>query len=301
MASPKKQTALHQKVRRRATKHVKLALVPHKANQFKPHLIRRHGLVAVLIVVIVAQFFGQGALFRGVLGDETTVTTNQLLADTNKERQAVGKAPLQLNRQLTDAAYLKAQDMLTHQYWDHTSPSGVAPWKWFGDVQYNYAYAGENLARNFQTSDEVVRAWMNSPSHRDNILKTDYQDVGFATVDGVMNGHAVSLVVALYGTPAASPAAGAVQGAQFVAPLHATPDILTRFGMSVQSMNPLTLGSVALVLLAAVVALIAHAYRRHIPKYLQNTWQRHHGLAKAVGLSSFAMGVVILYSLTGQI
>ena len=298
MASRTKQTpALHQKIRRRATRRAKLVLVPHRANQYKPHLIRRHGLVVVLLVVIVAQYVGQGHVFRDVLGQESEVVAGELLADTNKERAAAGRAPLQLNSQLSNAAYLKAQDMLTHQYWDHTSPGGVAPWKWLGDVGYNYAYAGENLARNFQTSDAVVRAWMSSASHRDNVLKPEYKDVGFATVDGIMNGRAVSLVVALY----AAPASAAVQGIQFTAPDHVTSNLVAQTGAAIQSMSPLVLGSVVLLAITILVALAAHACRHHIPQYLQSTWHRHHGWVKALGLTSFAVVVILLYSTGGQI
>lgn len=300
MASRSKQTPFHKKIRRTATKHARLALVPHRDNQFKPHLIRRHGLVVVLVAVIAAQFIGQTGFLSNVLGTENRVTVTELLADTNNERRKVAEKPLVLNTQLSNAAYLKARDMLQHQYWDHTSPQGVEPWKWMSDANYNYAYAGENLARNFSTSREVVQAWMNSPTHRANLLKQEYQDVGFATVSGTMYGRSVLLVVAMYGTPATGVLAS-VHGANFTAPGHVQLNLASRIGVSLQSMNPMVLSSLILLLFVACVALLAHGYNRHIPKYIQNTWQKHHGLVKALGLSSLVIVIVAFYGVGVQL
>ena len=141
---------------------------------------------------------------------------------------------------------------------------------------------------------------MASPSHRENILKKQYQDVGFATVDGTMDGRPVSLVVAMYGTPATA-GIGAVQGANFVAPTAAQLSFASQVGIGLQSLSPAILSSVVLLLLAAVVALLAQLYHRHIPKYLQSTWNRHHGAVKAVGLSSLVIVVVALYTTNGQL
>lgn len=300
MATKNKQTALHAKIRRSTTKHAKLALVPHKANQYKPHLIRRYGLLAILVAVVAAQFVSGLGVFRGVLGDEASVSVPTLLAGTNREREKASLAPLTLDTRLSDAAYLKAKDMLAKQYWAHTSPDGTQPWQWFAETNYNYSYAGENLARNFTSSQTVVNAWMSSPAHRDNIMKSEYKDVGFATVDGTMNGRPVSLVVALYGAPAQNSAV-AVKGAENFAASMGQIGILARVGIALQQMSPAVLGSVVLLILAAGVAVVAHAYRRYIPKYLQSTWQHHHGLAKALGLSCLVVVMIALYGTNVQL
>lgn len=295
-----KQTSVHAKARHAAKKHTRMAVVPHRTNQYKPLLIRRHGLLVVLAVFLMAQLVGNLHFVRNVLGEQNQVTVTELLAETNAARAKENKQPLRLDSQLSHAAYLKAQDMLKHQYWAHTSPQGVGPWKWIGDVDYNYIYAGENLARNFKNSDAVVGAWMRSESHRNNMLKPEYSDVGFATVDGVMQGKPVSLVVAMYATPATD-AFAAVQGANFVAPIDTQLSIASRAGLSLQAMNPIALSSVVLVLLAAIVALVAQLYSRRIPKYLQSTWNKHHGFVKAIGLSAVVVVVIAFYGTNGQL
>ncbi len=285
------------KVRRTAVKHAKRALVPHRSNQFKPHLIRRGGLMIILVAVLVVQVSSQiWVRSSSVLGDDATINAPTLLADTNQVRQREGLAPLAMSTQLSEAAYLKAQDMIDKQYWAHTSPDGVQPWQWFSTVGYRYSVAGENLARNFSSSQAAVDAWMNSPAHRENLLKSEYRDVGFSVVQGEMAGRAVSLIVALYASPADT-VASAVQGAQnFVAPQAAQLGVTARIGIALQQMSPAVLGSVVLLLLAAGVALVAHAFRSRIPKYLQSTWQQHHGWVKAVGLSTIAVAMIFVYS-----
>jgi len=122
---------------------------------------------------------------------------------TNNERQALAEPPLSRNQILDRAATLKAEDMAANGYFAHNSPDGVTPWHWFQEVGYVYAHAGENLAVYFSDSDEVVKAWMNSPTHRANIVNATYQEIGIGTSKGRYQGHDTVFVVQLFGTPAA--------------------------------------------------------------------------------------------------
>ena len=65
-------------------------------------------------------------------------------------------------------------------------------------------------------------------------------------------------------------------------------------------MTPAMVGSLALLLMTAMVALVAHAYRHQLPKPIRTSWRRHHGLYKSVGMASLAVVVVTLYG-GGQI
>ena len=91
--------------------------------------------------------------------------------------------------------------MFEENYWAHYSPSGKNPWGFIQSSGYKFTFAGENLARNFYTSEEVVAAWLASPSHRDNLLNPRFKDVGFAVVEGVLKGQKTTLVVQELGTP----------------------------------------------------------------------------------------------------
>ena len=89
--------------------------------------------------------------------------------------------------------------MFADNYWAHNSPKGKTPWSFIVNAGYHYTLAGENLAKNFDTSQGVVNAWMASSTHRDNIVKPGYTDIGFAVVNGVLNGEETTLVVQMFG------------------------------------------------------------------------------------------------------
>jgi len=102
------------------------------------------------------------------------------------------------------AAQRKAENMFQENYWSHYSPDGKTPWDFILGTGYRYEYAGENLAKNFLFSNGVVDAWMNSATHRDNLLKKEYTEVGYAIVNGVLNGEQTTLVVQEFGKPMAN-------------------------------------------------------------------------------------------------
>jgi hypothetical protein len=96
---------------------------------------------------------------------------------------------------------MKADDMAAKSYFAHTSPEGIDPWYWFNQAGYKFTYAGENLAVDFSDSSAVNTAWMNSPTHRANLLDQHYTEIGIATADGMYQGHMTTFVVEEFGTP----------------------------------------------------------------------------------------------------
>src|SRR5512140_3101270 len=109
------------------------------------------------------------------------ITPAQLLDAMNRVRAANGLAPLRLDRRLNLAASDRNRDMVAKHYFAHVSPEGISPLVWFDRHGYHYASAGENLATGYCSAEETVRAWMNSPGHRANVLG-DYRDVGIDIV-----------------------------------------------------------------------------------------------------------------------
>lgn len=137
--------------------------------------------------------------YPAVLGYATDIRLEELLSKTNAQREEKGLPRLEFNEMLSQAAAAKARDMFAKNYWAHFAPDGKSPWEFVTSSGYRYAIAGENLAKNFSTSSSVVDAWMASPTHRDNVLKPQYRDIGFAIVNGVLNGEETTLVVQIFG------------------------------------------------------------------------------------------------------
>lgn len=284
-----------------AKKHLRLFLVPHKGNDYRPHLIRRYGLMVLLVLVIGLQLVYNLTKTGSVLGRVTNVTSSGLLVSTNDVRKANRLSDLKINQQLSQAAQEKAQDMIQKGYWSHVSPDGTQPWYWIDTTGYNYEAAGENLAKNFSTSQAVITAWMDSKTHRANVLSTSYQDVGFGMADGDVDGKYTSVVVALYAEPITTAVAGAkVEKSINQSSSDSGISLMSRIGLGIESLTPAAIVSVMLLLVAAAVAITAHFYRSKLPKRLRQTWYRHHGAAKASGLLTVAAFVVLLYG-GGQI
>lgn len=184
--------------------HLYNAIVPHEGNQHHAHLIRPWALsfwlLLILTVIVSTNIFFSTK--PQVLGFSTNINIGKIIELTNQERQKNHLSTLKENPVLDQAALNKGMDMIKKNYWSHFAPDGTTPWYFFGQAGYHYIEAGENLARDFYTSDAVVAAWMNSPSHRENILNKDFQEIGVAEVLGQLNGKDTVLVVQLFGTPA---------------------------------------------------------------------------------------------------
>lgn len=140
-----------------------------------------------------------------VIPDETysKVSAQDFLVETNLVRKEAGLAPLRLNNHLMVAAGKKVDDMVTNNYWDHFRPTdNKAPWDFIKETGYAYHYAGENLARGFKSAHGITEAWMESPSHRANLLSPNYTEVGFATeISTDESGKTVLLSVQMFGAP----------------------------------------------------------------------------------------------------
>lgn len=135
----------------------------------------------------------------------STVLPATVVQLTNAERSDLGESTLRRNSVLDEAARLKAQHMANNEYFSHYAPDGTSPWFWFDKAGYTYAHAGENLAIHFTDSDEVVEAWMDSPTHRANIVSGKFTEIGVGTAKGTYDGYETVYVVQLFGAPAAAP------------------------------------------------------------------------------------------------
>lgn len=189
------------------SKHnLKLWFVPHPDNKHHPHLLKFPALLTGLALIVLVQLIFNYAVTGNplVLGFATNINAKQVITATNQQRLNDNLPMLSDNTLLDKAAQLKANDMIARDYWAHTAPDGTSPWSFFDKVGYNYNFAGENLAKDFNTSNGVVSGWMASPKHRDNILNTKYTDIGVATANGVIDGQETTVVVALYGSQPSS-------------------------------------------------------------------------------------------------
>ena len=131
------------------------------------------------------------------------IDSQKIIKLTNQKRQENNLNPLITNRYLTQAAHKKAEFLLKNQLFRHNVGDKKFS-KWIRETGYKYSYAGENLAIDFTTDQDVIQAWMNSPTHKKNLLYPDYKEIGVAVVSGRYQGHDSTLVVQIFSTPASA-------------------------------------------------------------------------------------------------
>lgn len=100
---------------------------------------------------------------------------------TNIERQKAGLSILTYKSSLDAGAKIRANEIITH--FSHTRPDGSRFFTVFGE-NFQYRNIGENLASGFRSPEQVVNGWMNSDSHRANILNSNYEEISVAITQG---------------------------------------------------------------------------------------------------------------------
>lgn len=185
-----------------------LCLVPKPENDDRPWVLRHGPLSFISALLIVAKVLAFGiVLLTPTSAELSTITANRIVQLTNVERKSRGLNELSTNSLLTQAAYQKGQHMLDEDYFAHISPSGVTPWFWMQKVGYSYQVAGENLAIDFLEAEDVVAAWLASPTHKDNMLHTSYIETGVGVVTGEFENGTSTIVVHMFGLPTKGTAA----------------------------------------------------------------------------------------------
>lgn len=99
----------------------------------------------------------------------------------NKQRTNNGLTPLKIDEEVQKVARIKAEDMVTNNYFSHQSPTYGSPFDMLKSFKISYKSAGENIAAN-SSNTGAVNAWMNSSGHRANILSSNYNYTGIGVV-----------------------------------------------------------------------------------------------------------------------
>lgn len=130
-------------------------------------------ILSVLAFIFVAQTSISAA----------ALTSDNVLNDVNAARIQNGVPILKKNNLLTIAAQRKADDMVKYGYWAHVNPqTGATPWNFILGTGYRTRYLGENLGKDFNDTIPLVSAWTASPTHRQNMLSTKFQETGIAVI-----------------------------------------------------------------------------------------------------------------------
>ncbi len=175
-------------------------LLPYQGNNYRPLILEGRFFQYLALMLIFLQLIN---IFYLIIFPRThffaDVSREALIQLANNERRMAGLPLLTENPKLSEAARLKAEDMVKRDYFSHWGPDGTSPWHWFRLAGYNYKHAGENLAIGFFSAQDVHNDWIDSPTHRDNILGMNFEEIGVAVVKGEFYGHNTFLAVQVFG------------------------------------------------------------------------------------------------------
>jgi uncharacterized protein YkwD len=220
------------------------------------------GLLMLKIGISAAVFLWPPAATPTIAGSAGAQTLIDL---TNAYRQGLDLPQLIVNSRLTQAAVNKAKNILAEQYFSHTSPEGKKFSDWIKEVNYAYFYVGENLAIDFSSPQDTFSAWLNSPTHKANIVRPEFQEIGVADLTGKFNGRETSVVVQIFGSRvlgANEATAGIDNVTTNVDDYFAQPSVQETLIKFLESMN----GWLNYLLFGAIILLIlSWLYKKRLP------------------------------------
>ena len=153
---------------------------------------------ALTLAAVVSVFAAPVAAAEVAPKAKTTVNKNlvdstgdawidEIVRLTNEARKAEGLKPLKINLVLNQAAAVRASELPSSPK-PHLRPDSRAFYTVFKEVGLKPKKGGENYAiatANAFTAEQIVTGWMNSPSHRKNIMNPKYTQIGIGhTISG---------------------------------------------------------------------------------------------------------------------
>jgi len=166
---------------------------------------RKIGILLVFIIVILIEGISFATYQSGVKDNQNDSklieTKKRVDADAaylseeeqevldliNEYREKNNLPKLQPFSELQKVSKIKAEDIVDNNYFSHVSPRLGTPFEMLVDNNIEYTKAGENLAGN-ETPEKAVEAWINSKSHRDNILDSDFEYTGISVIESPVYG-----------------------------------------------------------------------------------------------------------------
>lgn len=105
------------------------------------------------------------------------------------ERSFGPAPPVRLSDTLAGVAFGHATDMAVHDYFEHQDLAGHSPAERVRAVGYREKLVGENIAYGPESVDEVVKGWLDSAGHCENIMDPRFAEMGIGYAPGQASRH----------------------------------------------------------------------------------------------------------------
>lgn len=153
-------------------------------------------LLKFLVIPLIGNLMGIFLFISPVQAAE--LSTINIINLTNKERIKAGLPEIKANSLLTKAAENKAEAIFDTQTFAHNLGSRKFS-DWIKEEGYNYSYVGENLAMDFLTAEGAIRGWLDSPTHKKNLLNPEFEEIGVAVEEAQFENKKTILIVQIFG------------------------------------------------------------------------------------------------------
>jgi hypothetical protein len=141
------------------------------------------------------------SIFMNILGSQK-VEPEDVIKYINFERTKRSIKPLRTNTTLALAAQNRADVIIRHQNFSHQDPyENIELATILPKLQYHYLYASENIGMGGLSGEDFVNGFMNSKSHRENLLNPDLLETGVGISTGPYKQYYVNIAVQLFGIP----------------------------------------------------------------------------------------------------
>ena len=118
-----------------------------------------------------------------------------LASELNQTRQRYNLPVIDYNTKLQASACYKADEILANDNFNHDNADGTKTWVHFDRARYPGTTRAENLAKNYSTTKEMIQAWLDSPSHRANLLSDKYTEQGLCVKSETLNNKTITVTV----------------------------------------------------------------------------------------------------------
>lgn len=147
-----------------------------------------------------------GPLTLSTVGDSVlgaqAIDPIDFVNEINTVRAKANAPALRLNATLMRAAKMRADVIKKHQNFSHQDPyEGIELGTVLPKLQYSFIYASENIGMGGISASNFVEGFMNSTSHRKNLLDPTLTDTGAAIVEGPFKQYYVNYAVQLFAIP----------------------------------------------------------------------------------------------------
>src|SRR3989338_9813831 len=140
-------------------------------------------------------------IYFNVLGTQK-IEPEDIILHVNSERQKRGIPELRTADKLTEAASMRSKVILKYQNFSHQDPyERIELITVLPKVNYHFRFASENIGMGGVSAEDFVAGFMNSTSHRENLLNSELIESGAAVATGRYREYYVNIVVQLFGIP----------------------------------------------------------------------------------------------------